>query len=65
MCVSQVSPDHGLLQCSTVADMIDFKFAEGGVSAGQATAAAAISCPLFARSCYSCSVLLDVEPQAS
>jgi hypothetical protein len=26
--VVQVSPDSGLLQCSTVADLVDFKFAD-------------------------------------
>lgn len=27
----QVSPDSGLLQCSTVADLVDFTFADGQV----------------------------------
>lgn len=29
----QVSPDSGLLQCSTVADLVDFQFADGQVGA--------------------------------
>jgi hypothetical protein len=31
-CAVQVSPDSGLLQCSTVADLVDFKFADEQVS---------------------------------
>ncbi len=27
----QVSPDTGLLQCATVADLVDFQFADGQV----------------------------------
>lgn len=30
--VLQVSPDSGLLQCSTVADLVDFKFADEQVN---------------------------------
>ena len=51
-CALQVSPDSGLLQCSTVADLVDFKFADGEV--GQVPH---VNCTQPGKGCASISLL--------